>query len=95
MHNIHGFLRWQVIQFRKISWYFIFYFVALIMVLVGSTMEPETAPLVMDMPLDIVLIASGSILIMAWLVVLGVQIQYQRYMYERARIERELKKETN
>ena len=93
MSNIPGFLRWQLNQFRNVSWNFVFYFVAMVMLLASFLIKTETAPQIMNTPLDIVLGIAGIVMFLTWFAVLVVQMQYQSYTREPERIDRELERE--
>jgi ABC-type transport system involved in multi-copper enzyme maturation permease subunit len=93
MNNISGFLQWQLSKFRAVSWHFVFYFAAISMLLASVVIKTETAPLIMNTPLDIVLGIAGTVMFLGWFVVMAVQMQYQSYMHERERLIRELERE--
>jgi hypothetical protein len=93
MKNLLGFMRWQLDQFRKVSWNFIVYLSIIAVMIVGIFMQTDTAPVIMGITLDMWLIGAGAVAWFVWMSVLILQMQYGNYIYERQRIMRELERE--
>jgi hypothetical protein len=93
MKNLLGFVRWQLYQFRKVSWNFIVYLSIITVMVVGIFMRPDTAPVIMGITLDMWLLGTGVVAWFVWMSALILQMQYENYVYERQRIVRELERE--
>ncbi len=93
MKNLLGFVRWQLYQFRKVSWNFVIYLAIITVMFVGVFMRPDTAPVIMGVTLDMWLLGTGVVAWFVWMFVLILQVQYGNYVYERQRIMRELERE--
>jgi uncharacterized membrane protein len=92
MENLSGFLRWQLDQFRNISWNFIAYVAMMSLVFAGVFMDPATAPVLMGVTLDIWLVGLGGVAWLVWIAALLITMQYQEYCHERRRIMQELER---
>jgi hypothetical protein len=83
MHEIWGFVKWQV---RRLGRDGMLFMIAMSMMITGTFMDTDSAPRIMGWPLDMVLLTGSIVLWFCWLAMLMLRQQYQHYLHEKNQI---------